>query len=503
MIRGWLDRLGGRLATPVDGSSVAALRIVFGAAIVYESIALWPLAPGLFIDPPFHFKYGGFAFVEPWSAGWVYFALTATLAAALALMAGWCCRAAAAGTFVGFGYLFLLEEALYLNHFYLMVVVAFLLTVVRTDRWASVDQYLRRVERVQTVPLWHVLILRAQVVIVYFYGGLAKLNGDWLRGEPVSEWLGRREAFPFVGHLLTEDWVTLWVFSYGGLVFDLSIGFLLLSRRTRDLALIPLLFFHVTNALVFHIGVFPWLSLGLTVIFFDPGGPRALLDDLREKWLGKRRRASESGRQIHSQITWRKRTAAAFFVGWIAVQSFVPLRHWLYPGNVNWTEEGHRFSWRMKLRDKQGWLTFAVTDRETGATVPFTPVPGYAPEELQLTRLQLQRMTMCPRLAVQYAHYLHRNAHLMGLEDPEVRVVCLVSLNGRPHQLLIDPEVDLARVEPPWIGPAEWIVPLLPDQPIGLYEPLDLDRFDGVLRARFPDNPFWERYPESGKGLRE
>lgn len=33
-------------------------------------------------------------------------------------------------------------------------------------------------------------------------------------------------------------------------------------------------------------------------------------------------------------------------------QILYPLRHHLYPGDVTWNELGHRYSWRMKLRDK-------------------------------------------------------------------------------------------------------------------------------------------------------
>jgi hypothetical protein len=37
---------------------------------------------------------------------------------------------------------------------------------------------------------------------------------------------------------------------------------------------------------------------------------------------------------------------------WLVLQIVLPLRHLMIPGEVSWTEEGHRFSWHMKLRDK-------------------------------------------------------------------------------------------------------------------------------------------------------
>ena len=33
----------------------------------------------------------------------------------------------------------------------------------------------------------------------------------------------------------------------------------------------------------------------------------------------------------------------------LGIQFLLPLRHLLYPGNVNWTEEGFRFAWRVML----------------------------------------------------------------------------------------------------------------------------------------------------------
>lgn len=490
-MRGRWERFQQRLCEPVDGSSLGLLRIVFGALVAYEVVDLWRLAPGLYLAPPIRFGYEGFAFVAQSSAAMVHVAFWGAFLSAIAVMLGFCYRVSALALFVGFGYLFLLEEAIYLNHFYLIVLLSGLLVVLRADRWAAVDLLWRSRTNDGNVPFWNVLILRWQIVIVYFYGGLAKLNADWLRGEPLGEWLARRAEFPFFGQWLTERWVTLWVFSYGGLVFDLTIGFLLLSRRTRELALIPLMLFHVTNALVFNIGVFPWLMLGLTVIFFEPDTPRKFVDGVRAKWFA--RAGEEKERAAADPIPeWRKRAATLFFIGWIAIQALVPLRHWLYPGNVNWTEEGHRFAWRMKLRDKQGWLSFAVTDPSTGRTAPVTPLPGFAPEALQLNRTQFHRLIMCPRLIVQYAHHLHRNAHLIGMEDPEVRVLSLMSLNGRPHQMLIDPGVDLAKIEAPWFEHAEWVVPLAPDQPIGRYERIDPERFNKLFRSTFGAGASWE-----------
>ena len=71
-----------------------------------------------------------------------------------------------------------------------------------------------------------------QIFIVYFYGGIAKINPDWLRGEPMRHWLQNSSDFPVVGPFLTTE-LAAYLFSYGGLLFDLLIGFILLSSKTR------------------------------------------------------------------------------------------------------------------------------------------------------------------------------------------------------------------------------------------------------------------------------
>ena len=262
-----------------------------------------------------------------------------------------------------FTYFFLLEEAAYFNHFYLVCLLSFLMTLLQADRWAALDMLWRGTRLVQTIPFWNVLILRAQLMIVYFYGGVAKTNWDWLRGEPMTAFSKQLAHFPVVGPLLAQDWVGLYLFSYGGLTFDLVIGFLLLCRKTRVLALIPLAFFHLTNAVMFKIGISPWLMLGATIIFFEPDLPRAVwnrvLAKLSKRWSrqAEPQGSVESGCGASAPTTLRRKLVASFLLVWLAIQILVPLRHWLYTGNASWTEEGHRFSWHMKLRSKQGWLT--------------------------------------------------------------------------------------------------------------------------------------------------
>jgi vitamin K-dependent gamma-carboxylase len=223
------------------------------------------------------------------------------------------------------------------------------------------------------------------------------------------------------------------------MLFDLSVGFLLFSQRTLPLALLGLLAFNLTNHWLFRIGIFPFLVLGSAILFAPPDLPRRLLG-------GAPPAPAADARP-------RRGLVLAALGLYVAVQVLLPLRHFLYRGSASWTEEGHRFSWHMKLRAKRGQVTFEVIDRHSGEIWRVDPAGD-------LTRRQLKRMTGTPDMLVQYAHWLARRYRERGVEDPIVRADTWVSLNRRPPQRLIDPTVDLGRVRVELLSSADWIVPL-------------------------------------------
>jgi len=141
-----------------------------------------------------------------------------------------------------------------------------------------------------------------------------------------------------------------------------------------------------------------------------------------------------------------------FRIVYLAVQLFLPLRHYLYPGNVSWTEEGHNFAWHMKLRTKTGEAVFTVTHPDSGQTWTIKP-------EEHLKSHQVMKMSTKPELILQFGHYLAEEKRREGYDNVEVRARVMVSLNGRQPQLLIDPNVDLTKEEITLL-PARWIVPL-------------------------------------------
>ncbi len=453
--------LATRLRSPVDGASVAVVRIGLGLLMAIEGIGY--LTSGYldsaYRDPEFLFTFQGFDWVAPWPDPLlhVHFGLLAVLG--LLFAAGVAHRIVGPLLVAAFAYVFLLDKAEYLNHFYAALLILVLLAAAPSDRAFSVPSR-RDPSRPRTVPVWAVWMLRFQVGVIYAYAGLAKLGDDWLAGQPMAMWLAERSDLLLIGPLLDEPWAGE-TFSWAGAAFDLSIVPLLVWRRTRLLALGLAASFHVLNWIIFDIGIFPPMMLVATTVFLDPTWPRDFAARVRAA-RGTRRRDGAAGDRPHDAPPLAAAAHASgpggahrcsrLLVGglavYVAVQLLVPLRHHLYPGHVGWTEEGHRFAWQMKLRDKVGVATYTAVDRRTGARWTLDPSDLVTPR-------QAQRASVRPDMLQQLARRLADRERERG-RDVEVRVRALVSLNGRPPADLVDPDRDLARVRRD-LGRSDWI----------------------------------------------
>lgn len=446
---------------PVSAASVAFFRMAFGVGMVVNALLYAPvLVRQYYIEPEVTFPYGPLTFVTPPPAWGVYGLYGLMMVTGVLIALGLWYRIAAASFFVITTYIFLLDSSYFQNHEYLISVLALMMTILPVGRYWSIDARRHPQRASTTIPSWVVWLLRFQIGVPYFYGGIAKLNSDWLQGEPLRRWLARRTDIEPIASILTTEWV-VWFMAYGALVLDVTVVGLLLYRRTRLAAFVIVTCFHLLNAWLFGLYIFPWLMIAATTIFFAPSWP----EDLARRYsLGALGAMIRRHTQRPAPITTptpvtatavpsygrTSRLLVAFFATWVALQVTVPFRHYAFAGSPNWTEQGHRFAWHMKLRDKSGTVTFHVT--KEGQTWQVDPAE-YIGEH------QLRRLPGNPDRLARFARFLsdrHGGA--------EVRADTMVSMNGREPQPIVDPTVDLSRVSTVWLGTPSWIVPL--EQPL-------------------------------------
>lgn len=443
------------LFAPIDVAILVYYRIAFGV-LMMANIAIYFATcqvEGRWIGLAYHFTYMGFGWVRPWPGDGMYFHFIALGVLALFITLGFFYRLSMALFFIGYTYAFLIDSSYNLNHAYLICLISFLMIFVPANGAFSIDARLRPSLRAATAPAWGLFLLRAQMALVYFYGGIAKLDLDWLQGYPLRHWLAGQAA---LGPLVTADW-GIRFFAYGGLLFDLLVVPLLLWRRTRPFAFAVAVAFHLTNHFFFtYIAIFPFLAIATTALFFPSDWPRRFVQWLRPPYQSEAHGTGQAGEQVPGPAVPAPssrmcRAVTAFVWIYLAIQVALPLRHWCYPGNASWTEEGNFFAWRMMVSTKSGSCVFRVRDAATGREWEVNPFR-------KLTFRQAYEMSEHPDRILQFAHQLASELRAQGYEQIEVRADATASLNGREVQALIDPAVDLAK-QPRTLRPYAWIVP--------------------------------------------
>lgn len=425
-----------------SAAPLAVFRIVFGVMMFASIVRFWTKGwiYDLYIAPKYFFSYPYFEWVKPLGDPGMYvlFGLCGTFALAIAL--GFFYRLATVGFFLSFTYIELLDKTNYLNHYYFISLAALLLIFIPAHRRFSLDVKLRNIKPALFVPRIYRRIIMLQLGMVYFFAGLAKLNSDWLfHAQPLKIWLKAYGHLPLVGSLFDSNWLP-YLFSWSGAIYDLTIPFFLLINRTRPWAYLAVIGFHVVTALLFPIGMFPYIMIGATLIFFPPKFHERLLSFFGEK-------------RIQWGITMKRppRIVYSFLAVFLVFQILFPFRHLLYPGELFWHEQGYRFSWRVMLMEKAGTAFFYVKDEQS-------PKALVVDNGQFLTPNQEKMMATQPDMLIQYAHFLKAHFENDGMHNPKVTADVYVTLNGRQSRLFIDNTVDLSLEADTW-KPKTWVLP--------------------------------------------
>ena len=428
-------------------ASLAAFRVLFGLLMLFCLVRF--LAKGwvydFYIAPKFHFKYYGFSWISS-LGNYTYLLFGIAILASICIAIGFKYKLSIIVFFLSFTYIELIDKTTYLNHYYFISVLSFLLCFLPLHATFSVDAFQKQKSHA-FVPAWTVDAIKLLLAIVYFYAGLAKLNSDWLlRAQPLKTWLSTKTNFPVIGSLFNDTWFH-YTMSWGGAIYDLTIPFLLVYKKTRPFAFTLVIIFHAMTSALFNIGMFPLIMICATLIFFS--------DTTHEKWLktiAKFFSTKKIALHVHEvfELKFKKLVFIAISIFFL-IQLIFPFRYVLYPDELFWTEEGYRFSWRVMLMEKAGTATFYVKDGDDGRE-------GSVINREFLNDHQEKQMAMQPDLILQFAHYLEDHFRSEGMKDPQVRAEVWVTLNGRAAELLIDPKVDLTTKEDTWTS-KDWILP--------------------------------------------
>ena len=441
------------LKSSTASSKLAVFRICFGIMMLYSMLRFWSKGwiNSIYISPKFHFKYYGFEWVQ--SLGeYTYLLFAICILCAVLITIGLWYRLGMILFFLSFSYIELIEKTTYLNHYYFISILSFLLVFLPANKCFSMDALLRK-KQYKEIPQWTVDAIKLLMVIVYFYAGLAKLNSDWLlKALPLKIWMPSKYDIPIIGEtLLQQEWVH-YAMSWGGMFYDLIIPFLLLYRKTRFFGFLMVMFFHVFTAILFPIGMFPYIMIVSALVFFEGNTHDKIIRFLNKiiKPIG-----SLWGTVTYDYVSQyhykRLRGAQLILCAFFIAQLALPFRYVLYPSELFWAEEGYRFSWRVMLVEKIGYTNFKVVNKTTGDS--FLVRNGHF-----LTDLQIKQMSFQPDMILEYAHYLGNHFKNQGHRNIGIYAESFVSLNGRSNQQFIDPEVDLL-VEEESFNHKHWIKP--------------------------------------------
>jgi vitamin K-dependent gamma-carboxylase len=321
-------------------------------------------------------------------------------------------RAFLAAMVGGLVYLGAIDVAAYLNHYVLLVIVSACLVALP---WGS---------HVEVSALWAV---RAIVATTYGWAAVAKLNADWLSGRTIRPWLATHVQWPIIGDLFRYA-ATAQVLAVVGLIFDATIVGLLLWAPTRRLAFAIVVVFHLATAALFPIGMFPWIMIALTTVFFSPAW-------CERSWLGR------------SMSPGTSRRTPTVVVMALAILAALPARG--YFSDVGWSEYGGRFAWRVMAVNKVAVAELVVRPADGGRAFIVRP-------ERDLSPLQVQQVSWQPDLIMQWAHLVARIERQRLGVDVAVYADVWVSVGGRPPVQFIDPLRNLANEKwsirrPSWV----------------------------------------------------
>ncbi|MEH6407481.1 MAG: HTTM domain-containing protein [Leeuwenhoekiella sp.] len=440
MLNRWLYRR-------VDNSALIVFRVIFGLLITIE--AWGAIYTGWIdrnlLDGGFTFNFIGFEFLQPLPGNGMYYYYGIMGLFGVFIMLGFKYRFSILTYGIMWSAVYLMQKSSYNNHYYLLMLLLGIMATLPANRSFSLDVFHKPSIKKISMPRWVYIVIIAQLWIVYTYASIAKIYPDWLDAS-VPELLMRSKArYWLVGDILQKNWAH-YAIAYMGIFYDGLIIPALLWRRTRLMAFCISIFFHLFNSFIFHIGIFPYLSLAFILFFFEAKTIHDIFLPKKEFYEGD-----------EIIMPKYKKPALILFGIYFAFQIGLPLRHWFIKDNVLWTEEGHRLSWRMMLRSKSGRISFTIQDKKTGTK-------KFIDYKEMLSPTQQDAVESKPDITWQFCQRLKEEYAAQG-QDVAIYVKCMVRVNDHHWQMLIDPNVDMATAKWNYFSHNDWLLPSQLDKP--------------------------------------
>jgi hypothetical protein len=457
-----------RAAKSVDIAALLWFRLLLGVILLWlVSRYFWyGWISRYYIEPQIMLSFWPFSqyFVDglPRLSGLGFYALFGGMAAAsVAIILGYHYRVAVGFFFLAFTYIEVLDFTHYLNHHYLIWLLLIIAFFAPCHRSFSLDVGAGRVEAGEKISAEWLYLLRFQLFCVYFFAGLAKVQTDWLiEAQPLKIWLARSADFPLIGGLLATNFAAFSM-SWAGAIYDLLIGFALLYAPTRKGAYFLVIVFHAMTYALFDIGIFPFVMVGMTTLFFEPKQHQQWIFWLKKGIdkiiifnLSKLKLIINFVPQfdkVQPNYIATSTPLRLFFAAYIGLQIYLPLRSHFIGRQVLWDEIGFRFSWRVLLIEKSGAAIFTVRDAITGQESEID-------NKAYLTDKQEFMMQTQADFMIVYAHFLAAQYKAKGYAAPQVFVRSRVAINGGRSQSFFRPDIDLAAIS----AAGDWRAYILP-----------------------------------------
>jgi len=427
-----IDKLNQYLNKEVSIAPLITLRVLFGGVMLFSLLRFiyngW--IESLYFNLEFNFSF--FEFI-PFPSNTLFYVIYFLLVLlSIFIIIGYKYKISIILFFILFTYVELLEKSYYLNHYYFVSIISFLMIFLPLGSYFSLDSSLRT-EELKIIRNWQLLTPKILISIVYFYAGIAKLNSDWLfEAMPLRLWLPASSDLFLIGGLLKETW-TAYLFSWFGAIYDLTIWIFLFNKSTRKYAYVVVIIFHLMTSILFQIGIFPYMMTLLTLIFFSSSFHENVIEKLKV-FLNISSGNFVELRQANTNLTKN------FIMFFVFIQLIIPFRYIFYKGDIFWTEQGYRFSWRVMLMEKTGWINFKLVDKKNGIVKLIDP-------SYELNDIQVKQMSFQPDMILQYAQHLGGKYLKETGFKPEIYVESFVSLNGSGSKRYFKNDIDIYNVK--------------------------------------------------------